>query len=288
MGDLNMMITNIESIWANLDALFAQLSESDWQKPHGNDWVLADLPYHLAYYDRDIVADSIQRGKDVPKAEQKVMRRVSELDAWHQTQFAQRPVNQTVAQSLAQMLESRQLIRGAVSDLTDENLQDPVHIYMLGSPGWTTVQFALTFGLLHPWNHFMEARIRFNPLLPAPDPTITNFALNVWMSFLSMVYDAQAGKGMTFTAHMLVKGDGGGDWGLIVEQGKMRLVAKRPTSAHISFIYENADAFAKQNFAIQEMEMLLSSNALQIENMNQISTFMRLFPPLSLETVVNY
>lgn len=140
----------------------------------------------------------------------------------------------------------------------------------------------------NPWNHFMEARIRFKPSLNAPDPAITTIALNVWLSFLSLIYDAQAGQGKSFTARLSVQGDGGGDWGYIIDNGEMQLVAARPSSPDLTLTYENADAFAKQNFAIEPMESLIQSGAIKIDNMAALGTFATLFPPLSPETVVTY
>ena len=60
----------LEELWALLDGIFAQFTPSDWRQPHGPDWLFSDLPYHLGYIDRLVVAEPLQFGPDLPLEKQ--------------------------------------------------------------------------------------------------------------------------------------------------------------------------------------------------------------------------
>ena len=64
------LLADLDDLWQNLDAIFVSLGSSDWSRQHGPHWTFADVPYHLAYFDREIVAHPIERGPDLPTAEQ--------------------------------------------------------------------------------------------------------------------------------------------------------------------------------------------------------------------------
>src|SRR5262245_26867638 len=113
------LLGDLEEIWSCLDRLLESLDARDWGRRHGKDWIVADLPYHLAYYDRELIAGAIVRGPDVPVGERRTLRTMAELNAWNAERFAQRPAGQTPAQSLAAMRASRELVRGAVAPLND-------------------------------------------------------------------------------------------------------------------------------------------------------------------------
>ena len=62
-------LADLESIWRCYDAAFESLGPSDWSRKHGKDWTVADVPYHLAYFDRELVVGPIERGTHVSAAE---------------------------------------------------------------------------------------------------------------------------------------------------------------------------------------------------------------------------
>jgi putative sterol carrier protein len=116
---LDALMTDLEGLWQRFDQLFDSLGPGDWSRKHGKHWTFADVPYHLAYFDREMIATPIERGRNVPAEEQRPMRTVAEMNAWNEARFAQRPANQTPQQSLEQMQASRQAIRRAVAQLSD-------------------------------------------------------------------------------------------------------------------------------------------------------------------------
>jgi hypothetical protein len=42
------------------DTIFDSLTASDWRRTHGKHWVIADVPYHLSYFDRDLVLSALK------------------------------------------------------------------------------------------------------------------------------------------------------------------------------------------------------------------------------------
>jgi len=108
---MNGIRSSLEELWSALDSLFEEMSPADWQRPHGPDWIFADLPYHLSYIDRYCVARPIELGEALPAAEQVQLRSLNELNAWNQGKFAARPEGQKVERSLEQMYESWEYVR---------------------------------------------------------------------------------------------------------------------------------------------------------------------------------
>ena len=115
----------LEAIWAGLDSLFEEMSPVDWDRPHGADWVFADLPYHLFYIDRLFVSQPIQWGEDLPENERFVLKSFKEIDVWNQARFAARPEGQRVEVSLEQMRASREAVRQVMAGMTDTDLERP-------------------------------------------------------------------------------------------------------------------------------------------------------------------
>ena len=99
-ASLDALLADLEDLWLALDQLLDGMQGSDWQRKHGKDWVYADVPFHLSYFDRDIVAVPLGRGLNVPLSEQIPRRSDAELNAWNEEKFRQRPTGQTVEQSL--------------------------------------------------------------------------------------------------------------------------------------------------------------------------------------------
>ena len=98
------LLADLDDLWQNLDAIFVRLGPSDWSRRHGPDWTFADVPYHLAYFDREIVVHPLEQGLDLPITEQWVARSNPDVHAWNARRFAERPVT-TVEDLLAKRLE---------------------------------------------------------------------------------------------------------------------------------------------------------------------------------------
>ena len=82
------LMTRLEDLWSKLDQVLGSLTPEQWAARHGRDWTFADVPYHLAYFDRDMIAEAILRGPDLPPHEQSPIRGQAALDTWNAPYFA--------------------------------------------------------------------------------------------------------------------------------------------------------------------------------------------------------
>jgi hypothetical protein len=156
-------MAQIEEMWGHLATLFDSLNATNgWDQKHGPDWIFAEVPYHLAYCNRDIVARGLQLGPDYPEAEQELLASPEALNTWNARKLAERPADQTVEQSLAQWQESCATIRRLAAGMTDADLARPCWqpIFM----GWGTARDLLAFCLNHDWSEFTQLRIHMGRL----------------------------------------------------------------------------------------------------------------------------
>jgi hypothetical protein len=56
-------MAQLEEIWATFDELFASFEPEDWSRRHGPDWIFADVPYHMYFFDQEFIADAIEKSK---------------------------------------------------------------------------------------------------------------------------------------------------------------------------------------------------------------------------------
>lgn len=57
---LDALMVQIQEMWGHLDTLFDSINDTDsWDRKHGPDWTFADVPYHLAYCNDEVVAHGI-------------------------------------------------------------------------------------------------------------------------------------------------------------------------------------------------------------------------------------
>jgi hypothetical protein len=266
----------LEEIWSHLDRVLDSLTPVDWQRKHGKDWIFADLPYHLSYFDRDIVAEPIRIGADLPADQQKIMRTMSELDAWNGRKFAERRSGQTVAESLVQMRAGRDAVREAVAGLTDADLDRRVFVPLVGC-GWVTVRLALQSCLIHTWSHFTEARLRLKQAAPIPSPAITHAALSFFLSMMPMMVSRDNLPTRPFTAVMSVGGAGGGDWIIRVADGACRVAEGRAGTADLTMTYRDGDTFLAIAKNVQNPMLAMLTGKLRVQGFRNMGTFGKLF-----------
>lgn len=154
---LRALLGELDDCWRCLDEVCATLTPRDWSRRHGRAWTVADLPYHLASFDRELIARAIVRGPEVPAVERHSLRTMAEVHAWNAAQLAQRPAGTTPEDALTAMRASRDGIRNATGVLTGADLDRPVWCPLPGL-GWQTVRGILALCLDHTRSHLTELR----------------------------------------------------------------------------------------------------------------------------------
>ena len=281
---LSSLMAQIEELWGHFDELFGSLGPDDWSRQHGPDWTFADVPYHLVYFDRDLIAQGIERGPQVPSEEQRVMRTQRELNDWNAAKFAERPAGQTLEQSLEQMRASREALRRVVATMSDADLDRPVWFPLTGC-GWLTAQWVLLACIAHNWSEFIQLRYHMNRTTPVPSDGITHAALGLLVGFFPAGLDrAQAAK-TRFTTVMEFTGPGGGAWTIRVAEGACTLTEERAAPADL-VMSQSPETFELIRVGKLDPMAAMQSGELKVEGMQHMATFGMLFPTPTLDTVI--
>ena len=274
--EVEIIMTHLEEMWSHLDVLFDELNESDgWGQTHGSDWTFADLPYHLAYCNRDLVGRSIEMGSELPASEQELISSMEELGAWNDRKFAQRPANQTVAESLQEMHASRDYLRGLTSNMIDEDLKRP--FWMSVFAGWTTALVGLDFIRAHDWSEFTQLRVHMGLTEPVPSPEVTHAFLNTIMNFFPAFVNQEAAVGQQFTTVMAFTDPGAGAWTIQVDDGKVT-VSQGVNADTDLVITQSAETFEKTRQKMHDPTDAIQSSQMQVSDFNNLAIFGQLFP----------
>jgi len=274
------LLADLEGLWQRFDELVGTLGPDDWSGQHGKHWTFTDVPYHLAYFDLDVIATAIRRGLHVPASEQ-VLRTEAEQDAWNEIKFTQRPADTTPQQCMEQMRASRQAIRDAVADLGESDLERPVFIPLVGL-GWVSVRVALETSYSHTWNHLMQLRFWMKSIAPTPSPKQTHRALSYFMASFARNLDREQAAQIGFRAVMEFSGEGGGAWTLDVAGGVCRAREGRAASADLVMI-QSPETFVKTRTGIENPRLALWTGKIKVRGWQNLGTFEKLFPIKSLD-----
>jgi hypothetical protein len=275
------LLADLDDLWQNLDAIFASLGPSDWSRQHGPHWTFADVPYHLAYFDGEIVAHPLEQGPDLPTAEQWAARSNPEVNAWNARRFAERPATQTVEQSLEQMRASRNAIQAVVGAMHDTDLERPTWFPLLIG-GWLPARAVLEGCRFHTWCHFMELRLRHpeGSLRSTPElrETTIHAALGDAMSFFPLALSRAQAATAQFTLVMEFSGAGGGAWTIRVADGACTVAEGRAVRSDL-VITQRPATFMKTRIGMLDPLAAIRSEEIKVENIESMGTFARLFPP---------
>lgn len=274
------LLADLEGLWQRFDELVVTLGPDDWSGKHGQHWTFADVPYHLAYFDLEVVATAIKHGLNVPASEQ-FMRTEGEQDAWNEIKFTQRPVEIAPQHCLEQMRDSRQAIRDAVAGLSEADLERPVFIPLVGL-GWVSVRVALETCYSHTWNHFMQLRFWMKSDTPKPSSVQTKRALSYFMAAFAQQVDRQQAAQTRLTTVLEFSGPGGGAWTLQVAGGTCRASKGRSANADLVII-QSPETFVKTRTGIQNPILALLTGAIRVFGWQNLRTFDKLFPIKSLD-----
>ena len=274
------LLADLEGLWQCFDVLVGTLVPDEWSCKHGQHWTFTDVPYHLAYFDLDVIAIAIRRGLNVPINEQ-LLRTEAEQDAWNEIKFTQRPDGTTPQQCLEQMWASRRAIRDAVAGLSEADLDRPVFIPLVGL-GWVSVRVAVETSYSHTWNHLMHLRfwMKCNTILPTPEQT--HRALSYFMATFALNMNREQAAQTDLTAVMQFSGLDGGIWTLHVAGGSCQISAERAERADL-MIVQSPETFVKTRTGILNPTLALWTGKIQVQGLRNLGIFEKLFPITSLD-----
>jgi hypothetical protein len=282
---VNEIRSSLEELWSALDSLFNEMSPADWQRPHGADWIFADLPYHLSYIDRLFVAQPIELGEILPAAERVELRTFNELNVWNQSKFASRPEGQSVERSLKQMYTSRDYVRQVTAKLTDADLDRPAWFPMLNLRGFRPAKVGLSFCAGHTWQHMEEARLRYGHAGTMVEPELTHAMLNgtfpgiplyLVVPSTTLFLDAGRARELEFSFALNITGPGGGIWafqasdvGWWVEE-----VAEADTHLVLSM---DLDTYIRMRYFISDLADLIRAGDVKVSDPQAFGIYNQLF-----------
>lgn len=279
------MLGQIEDMWSCLDELFvAAEAEGSWNTKHGEDWSFADVPYHLMYFDRDVVSVPIERGKNVPADQQKVQRSIHELNEWNRVQFGLRPVAMTPLEAVEAWRAMRNRVRAAISTLEDERLMEPVWIPLAGC-GWVPGIAAVLACLAHSWSEFIQLRFLMGRSTPAPKPETEHSAIAFFADFMPTFLDREAAKDTHLVVVMNYTGPGGGSWTYRIEDGQCQASEGAAADADL-VITQSAETSELVRQKKIDFVAAMQSGDIAVEGIENVETFGRLFPEPVLDAEI--
>jgi hypothetical protein len=274
------LLADMGELWRCLDELFASLTPGDWCCWYGQHWTFADIPYHLGYFDHDVVVYPIQRGQDIHPAEQWAARSKQELNAWNERMFAHRPPDQTLMQSLAQMQASREALRRLLGQMPETDLDRLVWFPMLVG-GWVPARTVLAICRLHTWQHVMELRLRHpvstRSTFPVPRATTMHAALGDLMSFFPLRLNRVQAEQIHFTLSMNFSGPGGGSWTVRVADGACAVSEGQAARADL-VLTQSPDCFMKTCLELHDPLAAVQNGEISVQGIEYLDIFARLFP----------
>ncbi len=275
-GTPTVLLEELTELWGILDDLFGSLGPGDWSRKHGKDWTFADVPYHIAYFDHDMILDAIKMGPTLPKEQQIQLRTLNELNGWNAEKFAERPAGQTPEQALEQMQASREAIRELASGMSEADLEAPAWIPIPGL-GMTTAGFALEGCRTHTWSHAMELRLRLGRAGPVPSEAISHKALDFFMRFLAATLNKEEAAKRDFTLVMKFTDPGGGAWTHEVSDGPCTTSEGQAEDADL-VMTQSVETFFKMSVRMQNPMLAMLTRRMKPSSYRKLPSFMKLFP----------
>ena len=276
---------SLDELWSALDSLFGEMSPADWQRPHGPDWIFADLPYHLSYIDRDCVARPIELGEELPLSDQVQLRTLNELNAWNEGKFTARPTGQSLERSLEQMYNSRETLRQVMANMTDADLARPAWFHLLNMRGFRTLQVPLAFGVGHTWQHLEETRVRHGHAGTMVGAELTHAMLNgtipgiplyLIMPTTTLFLNASRAKELGFSFALNITDPGGGIWSFRASDSGWHVVEVESAGTDL-VLSMDLDSYIKMRHFISDMASLIQAGDITASDDRALDVYNQLF-----------
>jgi hypothetical protein len=273
---INELMSHIEELWGHLDTLFDDLNATNgWAGKHGADWTFADVPFHLAYCNQDIIIRGFEAGEDMPQDEQELLATPEAVNSWNARKFAARPAGQTADQSVAQWRVTCDRIRSMTDQMSDVDLDQPFWMPLFS--GWANARTGLEFTRGHDWSEFMQLRIHMGRQDPVPSPAITKIYLGGTLGFFPMFLNKQAAADQQFTVVMAFTDPGVGAFTIQVADGTAAVKDGEIPEADL-VITQSAETFERTFRGILDPGEAIQSGLVLVNDFESLAAFGELFP----------
>jgi DinB family protein len=277
--EISALARDLDDIWALIDHLLDSVPADAWRKRYGPDWIYADVPWHLAYFDRIMLAEVLESGADLPEPRRFNLGSMAEINRWNAQEFARRPAGHTPQDSIEELRAVHGRVRRTLAGLTDADLDRPAFNHFF-SAGFETVRSALRGGLLHSWGEATELMTRLGRHDAVPEAATRN-AIEGYLTFMAASADASRAGDKPFVLVMDFTGPAGGPYAVRVENGKGRLVPGPADDASLTF---RLDPVAFNTVMIRRMQnpmLAMLTRKIQVKGLSKMPLMQKVFSPPS-------
>jgi hypothetical protein len=271
------LMAHLEELWGHYDTLLGVLAPADWERKFGREWVYADVPRHLAYFDREVLTEGIERGPALPAERQVLMHTHREFNDWNARNLAEHRQLPVAGHLLAHLQATRDAVRGTVAPLTDADLERPIWISLPGVGGWRTIQYALEFCRQHAWMHFIQLRLRLKRATPEVSPAITHSALNGIIRSFAAVLNRSWAQQTRLTAAIMLTGPGGGAWSIRVADGACQIAEGCPAAGVDLTITLSSDTLIEVLSQMRHPLAAILTGHMRVAGWRHLPRFLQLF-----------
>ena len=221
---LDAYLADLQQMWSTFDDLYGSFSPVQWKRKFGKDWTYADQPYHLAYFDREIVADPLEAGPDMPEEGRWKIITQRAIDEWNAREFAKRPAGQTPQESLAEWRHERERVRALLQKFTDADLGTYQVFGRLIGGQFIPLLIGIEGYRLHNWGELSELQWRLKRSTPELPRAATQAAAGLYLGVLAQFCRADVAK-KPFTLGWEFIGSAGSSWTMRIADGECTLIA---------------------------------------------------------------
>jgi hypothetical protein len=278
-AEISVLARDLDDIWALIDRLLDSVPADAWSKRYGPDWTYADVPWHLAYFDRIMLAEVLESGAELPQPQRFNLHSMSEINRWNDQEFARRPAAQTPQDSNRELRAVHGRIRRMLAAMTDADLERPAFNHFF-SAGFENVRSALRGGLLHSWGEATELMTRVGRHDAVPQAATRN-AIEGYLTFMAASADASRAGDKPFVLVLDFTGPAGGTYAVRVENGKGRLVPGPADDASLTF---RLDPVVFNTVMIRRMQnpmLAMLTGKIHVKGFSKMPLMQKVFSPPS-------
>jgi hypothetical protein len=271
-------LNQLETLWLELDRLFGSLTADEWVRPHGPNRTFADVPMHLANFDREVIVASLAHEAKTIWSQHSGLKLPINITHWPPAQV-EVTAHLSLQTRLNQMKAARDSVRMALLALTDDDLDRPIWL-AIQNCGWVRLQVGLAACHWHAWDHCIQAHLRLKLVAPSSDPVSTYAALNFMLHFwLVSIIDQRAAREIEMQIEWTFTGSGGGQWTMDIADGQVIVNEGQALKPDIAFI-QSPETFVKTLHRLHDPMVALLTGEMKVRGFECMHDFDRLFPDL--------